>query len=166
MRNVLSMLFLGFVVAVLAAVMMTFATRQLSRVNEGHYLPVVIGRFAVRSPSTSTALRVGAQTATLIATLIVLNATWDYTAPWPSLILAATTLVAPVAIPVMAITWRTIDACLPLVGDHPGHQPHSRSRVSQDFVSRSICRSCVDTTTAASVASSAWVNSSTNAMDR
>ena len=104
LRNVLSMLFLGFVVAVLAAVMMTFATRQLSRVNEGHYLPVVIGRFAVRSPSTSTALRVGAQTTALVATLIVLNATWDYTAPWPSLILAVTTLVAPVAIPVIVIT--------------------------------------------------------------
>lgn len=104
MRNVLSMLFLGLAVAVLGAVMMTVATRQLSRINEGNYLPVIIGRFAVRSPFTTTALRVGAQTAALIAALIVMNATWDYTAPWPSIIAVVTTLVAPVAIPVIAIT--------------------------------------------------------------
>lgn len=103
MRNVLSMLFLGLVVAVLGAVMMTVATRQLSRVNEGHHLPMIIGRFAVRSPFAATALRVGAQTAALVAALIVMNATWDYTAPWPSIILTIATLVAPVAIPVIVI---------------------------------------------------------------
>lgn len=103
-RIVPSMLFVGFVVAALGAWMMTVATKQLSRVNEGHRLPMIIGRFAVRPPFAATALRVGAQTAALLATLIVLNATWNYTAPWPSTIAAATTLIAPVAIPVIAIT--------------------------------------------------------------
>lgn len=45
-----SMLFVGFVVAALGAWMMTVATKQLSRVNEGHRLPMIIGRFAVRPP--------------------------------------------------------------------------------------------------------------------
>ncbi|OZD85727.1 hypothetical protein CH273_03025 [Rhodococcus sp. 05-339-2] len=98
------MLFLGLLTAALGAAMMTAATKQLSRVNEGHYVPVVIGQFAVRPPLVSTVLRVGAQAAAVLAALIVATATWDYTAPWPSLILTVVTLVAPVAIPVVAVT--------------------------------------------------------------
>ncbi len=98
------MLFVGFLVAALGAAMMTVATRQLSRVNEGHYLPVIIGKFAVRSPLSATALRVGAQAISLIAAAIVAESTWDYTAPWPSLITTIVTLVAPVAVPVIVIT--------------------------------------------------------------
>lgn len=84
--------------------MMTIATRQLSQVNEGHYLPLLFGRFAVASPVKVTALRVGAQAVIAVATWIVIDATWDYTAPWPSLVGSAVTLLAPVALPVIAIT--------------------------------------------------------------
>ncbi|NIL86082.1 hypothetical protein RhoFasGS6_03483 [Rhodococcus fascians] len=49
------MLFLGLVIATISAAMMTVATLQLSQVNEGHYLPMTIGKFAVRSPWTVTA---------------------------------------------------------------------------------------------------------------
>ncbi|WP_042937495.1 hypothetical protein [Rhodococcus sp. AW25M09] len=98
------MLFLGVVLAAVGAFMITIATRQLSRVNEGHHLPMIIGRFAVPSPSKVTALRVGAQAVTAVAAWIVLGATWDYLAPWPSLIGTAMTLVAAVVIPVVAIT--------------------------------------------------------------
>lgn len=104
LRIVPSVLFLGLLIAALGAAMMTAATKQLSRANEGHYVPVVIGQFAVRPPLASTALRVGAQAAAALAALIVANATWDYTAPWPSLVLTVTTLVAPVAVPVVLVT--------------------------------------------------------------
>jgi len=100
------MLFVGLLVAALGAVMMTVATRQLSRVNKGHYLPVIIGKFAVASPVNVSALRVRAQAVVVVATLIVLEATWDYTAPWPSIMAACATLVVPVAVPVIVITSR------------------------------------------------------------
>lgn len=98
------MLFVGLIVAALGAAMMTVATRQLSRVNEGHYLPVIVGKFAVRSPLPVTALRVGAQAMAVIAAWIVAGATWDYQAPWPSVFITIATFVAPVAIPVILIT--------------------------------------------------------------
>ncbi|MFI8565568.1 hypothetical protein ACIGGF_03275 [Rhodococcus sp. NPDC078407] len=98
------MLFVGLVVAALAAAVMTVATRQLSRVNEGHYLPVVVGQFAVRPLLATKALRVAAQTLAVLAALIVSQATWDYTAPWPSIVITITILFAPVAIPVAVIT--------------------------------------------------------------
>ncbi|WP_421585878.1 hypothetical protein [Rhodococcus sp. MALMAid1271] len=106
MRIVLSMLFLGVVLATVGAVMMTIATAQLSRVNEGHYLPMIIGRFAVASPFKVTALRVGAQTVAAVATWIVAVTTWDHRTPWPSFIATVTTLIAAVAIPVIAMTWK------------------------------------------------------------
>ncbi|OZC96769.1 hypothetical protein CH281_23195 [Rhodococcus sp. 06-221-2] len=49
------MLFLGLLIAAISAAMMTVATLQLSQVNEGHYLPMTIGKFAVRSPWKVTA---------------------------------------------------------------------------------------------------------------
>ncbi|QIH99501.1 hypothetical protein BH92_06145 [Rhodococcoides fascians A21d2] len=98
------MLFVGLLVAALGAAMMTIATRQLAHANEDHYLPVIIGEFAVASPVSVTALRVRAHAVVVVATLIVLEATWDYTAPWPSIMATCATFVVPVAVPVIVIT--------------------------------------------------------------
>jgi hypothetical protein len=43
------MLFLGLLLAAISAAMMSVATLRLSQVNEGHYLPMTIGTFEVRS---------------------------------------------------------------------------------------------------------------------
>lgn len=102
MRIVLSMWFLGLLLVVIAGALMTVATLQLSRVNAGHYLPLFIGRFAVRSPWKSTALRVGAQALAAAGAWIVALTTWNLTTT--ALILPAVALILPIAIPIIAIT--------------------------------------------------------------
>ncbi|OZC41424.1 hypothetical protein CH294_05975 [Rhodococcus sp. 14-2483-1-1] len=98
------MLFVGLLVAALGAAMMTIATRQLSRVNEGHYLPVIIGKFAVASPLKVTALRVAAQAVSVIGAWTVVTALWDVTNATPAVAVGLIALVAPVAVPVIVIT--------------------------------------------------------------
>jgi hypothetical protein len=104
LRIVLSMLFLGLVIAAISAAMMTVATLQLSQVNEGHYLPMTIGKFAVRSPWTVTALRVGAQAIAAVGAWIVAVAVYNLTTAPAALVLPAAALILPIAIPVLVIT--------------------------------------------------------------
>ncbi|OZE85264.1 hypothetical protein CH305_05040 [Rhodococcus sp. 15-649-2-2] len=98
------MLFVGLLVAALGAAMMTIATRQLAHVNEGHYLPVIIGKFAVASPLKVTALRVAAQAVSVIGAWTVATALWDVTNATPAVVVGLIALVAPVAVPVIVIT--------------------------------------------------------------
>jgi hypothetical protein len=104
LRIVLSMLFLGLLIAAISAAMMTVATLQLSRVNEGHYLPTTIGKFAVRSPWKVTALRAGAQAVAVASAWIVAGAVWDIPVHPAALALPAAALILPIAIPVLVIT--------------------------------------------------------------
>ncbi|WP_415975988.1 hypothetical protein [Rhodococcus sp. 077-4] len=98
------MLFLGLVVAALGAAMMTDATLRLARVNEGHRLPMTWGRFVVASPRDVTRRRVWAQAVSAIGAWTVLSSMWDYRAATPSMVAGAMTLIAAVALPVVAIT--------------------------------------------------------------
>ncbi|MCZ4518006.1 hypothetical protein O4220_05705 [Rhodococcus ruber] len=98
------MLFLGIVLTAAGAAMMTVATRQLSRVNEGHYLPMLIGTFAVASPPKVTAVRVAAQAVTVIGAWTVLISLWDDGNAMPSMVAGLVALVAAVAVPVTVIT--------------------------------------------------------------
>ncbi|TFI44625.1 hypothetical protein E4P29_07670 [Rhodococcus sp. 1R11] len=98
------MLFLGLLLAAISAAMMTVATLQLSQVNEGHYLPVTIGKFAVRSPRNVTAIRVGAQAVAVASAWIVAVTVWDIPVNPAALALPAAALILPIAIPVLVIT--------------------------------------------------------------
>lgn len=104
LRNLLSMLFLGLVVAALGAVLMTDATLRLARVNEGHRLPMTWGKFAVAPSKDVTQRRVGAQAVSAVGAWIVLDSMWDYRAATPSMVTGGMTLIAAVALPVIAVT--------------------------------------------------------------
>lgn len=104
MRIVLSMLFLGLLLAAISAAMMSVATLRLSQVNEGHYLPMTIGTFEVRSPWKVTTLRVGAQAVAVASAWIVAVAVYNLTTARAALVLPAAALILPIAIPVLVIT--------------------------------------------------------------